>query len=121
MEERDMIVRHGDLSLNDPILIAAFRGWNDAGEAATYSANHLGRVWGAESVASIDPEEFYDFQVVRPQVELVDGITRRITWPENKFSAARIQGGRHDALILVGTEPSLKWKTFANLVVEMAR
>ena len=116
-----MILRHHEIDLDNPILIAAFRGWNDAGEAATFSASHLARSWGADKIASLDPEEFYDFQAVRPQVELVDGVTRRIQWPSNEFLAARIPGARHDALILIGTEPNLRWRTFANLVVEVAR
>lgn len=117
----DAISRHDDLALNDPILVAAFRGWNDAGDAATFAAAHLARVWSAQPVASIDPEEFYDFQAVRPQVELVDGITRTISWPNNDFLAARLGGAPHDVLLLVGTEPNLRWRTFAGLIAGMAR
>jgi proteasome assembly chaperone (PAC2) family protein len=107
--------------LNRPVMVAAFRGWNDAGDAASHAAQHLRRVWGATPIAQIDPETFFDFQVTRPQVELVDGVTRRITWPANEFSAARLRGGPHDVIVLVGTEPNLRWKTFANLVVSLAR
>ncbi len=117
----DAISSHDDLDLNDPILVAAFRGWNDAGDAATFAAAHLARVWSAEPVASIDPEEFYDFQAVRPQVELVDGVTRTIRWPDNDFLAARLRGSPHDVLLLVGTEPNVRWKTFAGLITGMAR
>lgn len=120
-EPMDAISSHDDLDLNDPILVAAFRGWNDAGDAATFAAAHLARVWSAEPVASIDPEEFYDFQAVRPQVELVDGVTRTIRWPDNDFLAARLRGSPHDVLLLVGTEPNVKWKTFAGLITGMAR
>ena len=116
----DAITSHDDLDLNDPILVAAFRGWNDAGDAATFAAAHLARVWSAEPVASIDPEEFYDFQAVRPQVELVDGVTRRISWPDNDFLAARLPGAPHDVLLLVGTEPNVRWKTFSRLITGMA-
>ena len=115
------LVEHHPVDLRRPILIAAFQGWNDAGEAATFAATHLGRVWNARPVASIDPEEFFDFQSVRPQVELIDGRTRRITWPSNEFSAAKLSGSPHDVLILVGTEPNLRWKTFAQTVVGFAR
>lgn len=115
------LVEHDPIDLRRPILIAAFQGWNDAGEAATFAATHLGRVWGARSVASIDPEEFFDFQSVRPQVELIDGRSRRITWPSNEFTAAKLSGSPHDVLILVGTEPNLRWKTFAQTVVGFAR
>lgn len=117
----DAISSHDNLDLNDPILLAAFRGWNDAGDAATFAAAHLARVWSAEPVASIDPEEFYDFQAVRPQVELADGMTRTITWPNNDFLAARLGGAPHDVLLLVGTEPNLRWKTFAGLITGMAQ
>ena len=117
----DAITENDHLDLNDPVLIAAFRGWNDAGDAASFAATHLARVWSASKVASIDPEEFYDFQAVRPQVELRDGVTRTINWPSNELSAARLPGQPHDALLLVGTEPNLRWKTFSGLVVEIAR
>src|SRR3990170_3359012 len=85
----DAVTEHSDVKLRSPILVAAFRGWNDAGDSASFAAQHLVRVWGAEKLASIDPEEFYDFQAVRPQVELVDGITRKIVWPSNEFFAAK--------------------------------
>jgi predicted ATP-grasp superfamily ATP-dependent carboligase len=120
-EERSRLRTHAEVSLESPIVLAAFRGWNDAGDAATYAAQHLARVWNAELIASIDPEEFYDFQAVRPQVELVDGITRRITWPANEFFAARPPGSRQDVLIVVGTEPNSLWRTFSSLVVDVAR
>ena len=115
-----MITEHERAELRAPILIAAFRGWNDAGDAATFAAAHLSRVWSAKRVASIEPEEFYDFQAVRPQVELVDGETRKITWPTNEFSAATLSGSDHDVLILIGTEPNLRWKTFSRLIVDVA-
>ena len=114
------ISSHETAPLNDPILIAAFRGWNDAGDAATFAAAHLARVWSATKLAAIDPEDFYDFQAVRPQVELIDGHTRKITWPANDFSTARLDGSAHDVMILVGTEPSTRWRTFTQLIVDMA-
>lgn len=116
-----MITQHLEVELRDPILVAAFHGWNDAGDAATFAATHLGRVWSASKFASIDPEEFYDFQAVRPQVQLEDGETRSITWPTNEFSAAVIPGADHDVLLLIGTEPNLRWRTFTNLVVGVAK
>jgi predicted ATP-grasp superfamily ATP-dependent carboligase len=115
-----MVLQHEEVRLRDPVMIAAFRGWNDAGEAATFAAMHLARVWGGKKVASIDPEEFYDFQVARPHVELVDGVSRTITWPTNEFWAARLEGAQRDALVLVGTEPNGKWRTFTRLIVEFA-
>jgi proteasome assembly chaperone (PAC2) family protein len=76
-------------------------------------------VWAADRFAEIDPEEFYDFQAVRPQVELVDGLTRKITWPANEFWAARLEGER-DVILLIGTEPSHRWRTFSKLVTDVA-
>jgi proteasome assembly chaperone (PAC2) family protein len=110
-----------NITLSKPVLVAAFRGWNDAGDSATFAASHLDRVWAAEEVATIDPEEFYDFQSARPQVELVDGVTRQITWPSNVFSAARLAGAPHDVLLLIGTEPNTKWRTFSSMVVSVAQ
>jgi predicted ATP-grasp superfamily ATP-dependent carboligase len=115
----ESVERHADIQLNEPVLIAAFRGWNDAGDAATFATSHLSRVWGGERIASIDPEEFYDFQAVRPNVHLVDGITREITWPANEFWAARTAD--RDVLLFIGTEPSLRWKTFSKMIVSEAR
>ena len=115
----ETVERHSDIELHEPVLIAAFRGWNDAGDAATFAASHLSRVWGGERIASIDPEEFYDFQAVRPNVHLVDGITREITWPANEFWAART--GDRDVLVFIGTEPNLRWRTFSKMIVSEAR
>jgi proteasome assembly chaperone (PAC2) family protein len=112
---------HADVELNDPVLVAAFRGWNDAGDAATFAAAHLARVWSAKMIASVDPEDFYDFQAVRPEVQLEQGFTRKITWPSNEFAAAQLAGHPHDAIVLIGTEPNLRWRTFAGLIVDVAR
>jgi proteasome assembly chaperone (PAC2) family protein len=121
MDAEGMIQHHSTPELRDPIMVAAFRGWNDAGDAATFAAMHLSRVWSAKKLASIDPEEFYDFQAVRPHVELVDGVTRKITWPSNEFMAAQLNGSPHDVIVLVGTEPNVRWKTFTGLVADVAR
>jgi proteasome assembly chaperone (PAC2) family protein len=116
------IIEHLDeVKLDRPILIAAFRGWNDAGDAASFAAAHLARVWDARKVATMDPEEFYDFQAVRPQVELDEGFTRRITWPANEFHAAHMAGDAHDVILLIGTEPSMRWRTFSRAIVEEAK
>jgi proteasome assembly chaperone (PAC2) family protein len=115
-----MITNHQEVELRSPILVAAFRGWNDAGDAASFAATHLGRTLAAEKIASIDPEEFYDFQAVRPEVRLVDGMTREINWPANEFWASRGHSG-HDLILFVGTEPNLRWRMFSELVVRVAR
>ena len=115
------LLHHSNPELNRPVMVAAFRGWNDAGDAASFAAEHLQRVWGAVAIASIDPETFFDFQDTRPQVELADGVTRKITWPANEFSAARLHNSPRDVIVLVGTEPNLRWKSFAGLVVSVAQ
>jgi predicted ATP-grasp superfamily ATP-dependent carboligase len=106
--------------LRRPVLVAAFRGWNDGGQGATLAAGYLAKQWDADQFASIDPEEFYDFQAMRPQVSLEDGMTRRLEWPENTFFHAPIPGTDRDAVILLGTEPNLRWKTFSRLVLGLA-
>jgi proteasome assembly chaperone (PAC2) family protein len=120
-DPEQLIVEHSQVDLRSPVLVAAFRGWNDAGDAATFAAQHLGKVWSAKKLASIDPEEFFDFQAVRPQVRLVDGITREIVWPANELWSAQIGDSAHDVLLFVGTEPNTKWKSFSNVVVHLAK
>ena len=107
--------------LERPVFVAAFRGWNDGGQAATLCGGYLARQWQAEQFAEIDPEGFYDFQAVRPQVALEDGLTRKLEWPENAFYHAQIPGLERDAVLLLGVEPNLRWRTFAGLVVDLAR
>jgi predicted ATP-grasp superfamily ATP-dependent carboligase len=119
--ETEEIAEHQQLKLSDPVMVAAFRGWNDAGEGASFAVQHLVRVWSAQKLASIEPEEFFDFQAVRPRIELEDGITRKIVWPANDFFAARLANAPHDVILLVGTEPNLRWRRFSELVVAMAK
>jgi proteasome assembly chaperone (PAC2) family protein len=107
-------------SLERPIMIGAFRGWNDGGQAATLATGYLARLWGARKFADIDPELFVDFQATRPQVTLDEGQTRKIEWPENAFFRAPIPGTSRDAVILVGVEPNYRWRTFSELVSELA-
>jgi len=105
--------------LRSPVLIAAFRGWNDGGQGATLGGGYLAKQWAAESFAEIDSENFYDFQAVRPNVSLEDGLTRKIEWPSNTFLHAPIPGLDRDAVILLGVEPNLRWKTYTGLVLEL--
>ncbi len=102
------------------MLIAAFEGWNDAAEAATTAARYLRDRWGARPFASIDPEEFYDFSSTRPQVKLAEEFTREIVWPANQLSAASLPSEQHDVVMLIGTEPQLRWRTFCAEVVGLA-
>jgi proteasome assembly chaperone (PAC2) family protein len=108
-------------TLERPVLIAAFRGWNDGGQGASLAAGYLAKAWDARRFAEIDPEGFFDFQVTRPQVRLEEGLTRRIDWPETAFYHARPEGMDRDAVLLLGIEPNLRWRTFAGLVVDFAR
>ncbi|HEY2373670.1 MAG TPA: PAC2 family protein [Gaiellaceae bacterium] len=107
--------------LRRPVLVAAFRGWNDGGQGATLAAGYLAKQWNAQQFAEIEAEQFYDFQAMRPQVTLEDGLTRRLEWPENSFFHAEIPGTERDAVILLGTEPNLRWKTFSGLVLGLAQ
>ena len=107
--------------LHDPVLVAAFRGWNDGGQGASLAAGYLAKAWEAERFAEIDAEDFYDFQATRPMVTLEDGETRKLEWPDNGFFHARVPGSRRDAVILIGTEPNLRWRTFAGLVLGLAQ
>jgi proteasome assembly chaperone (PAC2) family protein len=111
---------HETPDLTRPVLIAAFRGWNDGAQAASLAAGYLARTWGAERFAEIDPEEFFDFQATRPHVSLEDGLTRRIDWPETGFYHARPEGLDRDVVLLLGIEPNLRWRTFTDLVVGLA-
>ncbi|MDQ4142486.1 MAG: PAC2 family protein, partial [Actinomycetota bacterium] len=121
MDRSELTIHDEEIELRDPVLVAAFRGWNDAGEAASLAAQHLTAKWSGKKLASIEPEEYYDFQAVRPYVRLEDGVTRRISWPSNEFWAARPANASHDVIMLVGTEPNLRWKRFSRLIVELAR
>src|SRR2546422_7297141 len=108
-------------TLGDPILITAFRGWNDGGQGASLAGGYLAKTWEAERFAEIEPEGFFDFQATRPHVSLVDGRTRRIDWPENAFYHSPIPGLERDAVLLLGIEPNLRWGTFTGMVVDLAR
>jgi predicted ATP-grasp superfamily ATP-dependent carboligase len=104
-----------------PVMVAAFRGWNDGAQAATLAAGFLAKTWEAERFAEIDPETFFDFQATRPHVSLEEGLTRRIDWPETGFYHARPNGLDRDVVLLLGIEPNLRWRTFTELVVGLAR
>jgi proteasome assembly chaperone (PAC2) family protein len=116
-----MTVRWNDRpELQRPALVAAFQGWNDAGNAATDAVRWLQRTFDARECATLDPEEYLDFQAARPTVELVDGVLRVVQWPELSFSASHTRTGR-DLVLLLGIEPNLKWRMFCDDVVAVAR
>src|SRR5215218_3444776 len=108
--------------LTRPVLIAGFTGWNDAAEAASLAVSTVEEAWAAERFGSFEGEEFYDYQAIRPQIKLVDGVTRTVEWPENVLSAtgsAPLAG--RDAILLSGPEPNFRWKSFCKGVVDLAR
>jgi proteasome assembly chaperone (PAC2) family protein len=109
-----------DLELSHPVLLAAFEGWNDAGDAATSAVEHLEAEWSAEPVAAIDPDDYYDFQVNRPMVQLVDGLTRKITWPTTRVSVCRPPGADRDVVLVRGVEPNMRWRGFCLELVEIS-
>src|SRR5437763_16766521 len=106
--------------LREPALVVAFKGWNDAGESATAALGFLTDQFDATQVARINPEEFYDFTAVRPQVRLAGGRTRVIDWPANTLSAARVAGADRDLLLFPGVEPSPKWRQFCDILPGVA-
>jgi len=118
---RELRIHERPSSLERPVLIGAFRGWNDGGQAATLAAGYLAKLWGARKFADIDPELFVDFQATRPHVSLEEGRTRKIDWPENTFFRASIPGANRDAILLVGVEPNYRWRTFSEIIADLAR
>ncbi|MFE5301810.1 PAC2 family protein [Streptomyces sp. NPDC056632] len=115
-----MIELEGVPELIDPVMVAAFEGWNDAGDAASAAVAHLDREWKGEVFAALDAEDYYDFQVNRPTVWL-DGGVRKITWPTTRLSVVRIGGDKPRDLVLVrGIEPSMRWRSFCNELLGFA-
>jgi proteasome assembly chaperone (PAC2) family protein len=106
--------------LRAPALVCAFKGWNDAGESATSALAFIAGSLGAEPFATIDPEDFVDFQSTRPMVRLIDGVTRAIDWPEFEIHAVRIPRAPRDLVLLSGPEPAMRWRTFSRTVVDLA-
>ena len=106
--------------LRSPALICAFAGWNDAAGAATTALTTAAEALDAEVIAQIDPEHFFDFQANRPTIRLTEGQTREIEWPGNVLLAATPHGSERDLVLLAGTEPNLRWRTFADGIAETA-
>ncbi|MGH3712347.1 MAG: PAC2 family protein [Micromonosporaceae bacterium] len=105
--------------LNDPVVVAAFEGWNDAADAATASVEHLEDIWDARPIAELDPDGYYDFQVTRPTITMSDGDQRRIEWPTTRFSVCRPAGTERDVVLIRGIEPNIRWRAFCDDVLEM--
>jgi len=108
-------------SLRSPVLVMAFGGWNDAGQAATSAVRFLIEGWSAERFASIDPEEFFDFTSARPTIRLAPGQQREVEWPSNAFFYKADPALSRDFVLLLGTEPHLKWRAFTGAVLQVAQ
>ena len=106
--------------LVDPVMLCAFEGWNDAGDAASGAVLHLEEVWSATQVAEFDPEDYYDFQVNRPEVTFDEGV-RAVTWPTTRLSVARIPLATRDVVLVHGIEPSMRWRSFTQELLGAAR
>src|SRR3954466_14733747 len=124
--------------LTDPVVVVAFEGWNDAGDAATGALEHLELIWDATPLAALDPEDYYDFQVNRPTVSLIGGgrrplegpgppvrltggVTRRIEWPTTRVSVARPPGSGRDVVLIRGIEPNMRWRGFCEELIGLCQ
>jgi predicted ATP-grasp superfamily ATP-dependent carboligase len=107
--------------LTRPVLITAFRGWNDGGQGASLAGGYLAKTWSAARFAEIEAESFFDFSSTRPHVSLVDGETRRLEWPDNAFYHASVPRLARDAVLMLGIEPNLRWNTFTGLITGLAQ
>jgi proteasome assembly chaperone (PAC2) family protein len=106
--------------LRSPVLVCAFAGWNDAAGSATTALTTAAESLDAEVIAQIDPEEFFDFQANRPTIRMAEGEAREIEWPGNVLLAAAAPGAERDLVLLAGTEPNLRWRTFADGIADAA-
>ena len=107
-------------TLDRPVLLAAFAGWNDAADAASTAVEHLEAEWGAEPLLALDPEEYYDFQVNRPNIEIDDDGIRTVDWPTTRLSVARAAVAGRDVVLVRGIEPSMRWRTFCAELIDVA-
>jgi predicted ATP-grasp superfamily ATP-dependent carboligase len=108
----------GISALTSPAVVAAFEGWNDAGEAASAAVSHLAAVWDAKAIGEIDPEDYYDFQVTRPVLDVTDGRTRKLTWPTTRLLHAKPSGIDRDIVLVQGIEPNMRWRAFCRELVD---
>src|ERR671937_2106565 len=106
--------------LRSPTLVCAFAGWNDAASAATAALEAVAASIDSEVVARVDPEEFYDFQVNRPTVRLIEGQARQIDWPANTLLTVQVPSAERDLVLLSGVEPNVRWRTFAEAIIGAA-
>ncbi len=107
--------------LDRPNVIAAFSGWNDAGHSATTAVRYLIDSWKAPQFAKIDAEEYFSFTDTRPTVRIVDGSQRELVWPKNEFYYHTGDDRTPAAVLMIGTEPNLKWRSYCSEIVRLAR
>ncbi|CAM4431185.1 PAC2 family protein [Mycobacterium basiliense] len=98
--------------LHNTVVVAAFEGWNDAGDAASDAVGHLASTWNALPIVEIDDEAYYDYQVNRPVIRQVDGVTRELEWPAMRISHCRPPDCQRDVVLMCGVEPNMRWRTF---------
>ncbi|TXG91218.1 PAC2 family protein [Rhodococcus rhodnii] len=106
-------------ALRDPVLVASFEGWNDAGDAASGAVEHLELIWDAQPLAELDSEDYYDYQVNRPTVRMIGGVTREISWPATRLSVCTPPGSTRDIVLLRGIEPNMRWRSFCAELIEL--
>jgi hypothetical protein len=107
--------------LDDPVVVVAFEGWNDAGDAATGAVEHLELIWDADPLAALDPEDYYDFQVNRPTVSLIDGVSRRVEWPTTRISVTKPPGSDRHVVLIRGIEPNMRWRGFCEELIGLCQ
>ena len=106
--------------LRRPVLIAAFGGWNDAGDAASDTVDHLALTWNASDLYHVEPDDYYDYQASRPMMHQRDGVLRRIEWPSTLISTATVPDSEHDVVLVSGLEPNFRWNAFCQEIVDVA-
>ncbi len=115
-----MIEFDGLPELVDPVLIAAFEGWNDAGDSASGAISHLCEAWDAQPLADLDSEEYYDYQVNRPHISTNESGIRQLSWPSTRLYVARIPLVQRDVILVQGIEPNVKWQQFVREILGLA-
>ncbi|MGW8434730.1 PAC2 family protein [Nocardiopsis sp. NPDC055879] len=110
-----------DRELVEPVMVAAFEGWNDAGEAASLAVEHLSEQWDARELCSLAPDDYYDFQVTRPRMSVVDGRLSEVEWPTTRVSVVRPPGSSRDLVLVSGPEPNVRWRSYAADLLAIAR
>lgn len=106
--------------LHDSVIVAAFEGWNDAGDAASDALEHLDTIWDAQQIVEIDDEAYYDYQVNRPVIRQVEGVTRELVWPALRISHCRPPGSERDVVLIHGVEPNMRWRSFCAQLLDIA-